>query len=175
MMPSARPPVVFSALLVGAVLLAGCEVNTVESPPPPTQPLAISFTAPFLLADATVEGTIASVVLDAPEVTPAVVQTGVVLAYVREAGTWTALPFTYGVESPDLPAVDYTVSLGYAFETGFVEVFYDVSTPAALDFVTDRTVKVVVIQGNALTYSATHGGLDWRDYEAVRDHFGLDE
>ena len=154
--------------LVALPLLAGCEVNTVESRPPPQEPLAVSFTASFNMADAFVEGTIATVVFDAPEVTSRVVQTGMVMVYVREADTWTALPYTYGVESPDLPAVDYTVSLGYAFETGRVDVFYDVSNPVALDLVPNRTVKVVVIRGDAVTYD-----VNWTDFDDVQIHFGL--
>jgi hypothetical protein len=162
-------------VLAAPLWLLGCEINTVEAPPPADTPLAVSFTTSFRMADATISGPLASVILDAPEITPRVVANGMVMAYVREAGTWTALPFTYGVESPDLPAVDYTVSLGYAFEVGLVEVFYDVSTPVALDLVPDRTVKVVVVQGDALTYSATRGGVDWSNYAAVRERFGLSE
>lgn len=156
--------------LVALIVLAGCEVNTVEPTPPPQEPLARSFTASFNMADAIVDGTIATVVFDAPEVTARVVQTGMVMVYVREAGTWTALPYTYGVESPDLPAVDYTVSLGYAFETGLVEVFYDVSNPVALDLVPNRTVKVVVIRGDAVTYD-----VNWTDFDDVQSHFGLSD
>jgi hypothetical protein len=60
-----------------------------------------------------------------------VVEEGPVTAYVHEAGTWTALPYTYGVEAPEQPIVDYAVSLGYGFEIGFVELFYEPPRPTA--------------------------------------------
>ena len=52
------------------------------------------------------------------------------LLFFRDQGTWTAMPYTFGVESPDLPAVDYTISMGFGYELGFLEVFYEASTDA---------------------------------------------
>lgn len=122
--------------------------------------------------EAAVDGPVASVQYDAPEITPQVVETGAVMAYFREQDTWTALPYTYGVESPELPAVDYTVTLGYAYEEGFLEVFYETSTEAVIDQLPDQTIKVVVIEDLAAAQSA---GVDLSDYGAVKAHFGLND
>jgi hypothetical protein len=107
---------------------------------------------------------------DAPEVTRGVVEQGMVTAYYREQGTWTAMPYTYGVESPDLAAVDYTVTFAYAYEEGFVELFYEVSNEAAFPSLVDREVKFVVLYGSPATFS-----VDWSDYSEVAQRFNLEE
>jgi hypothetical protein len=81
-----------------------------------------SFTVDFFMEDAQFNGPIASVQYDAPEISPRVVEEGAVMAYFREQETWTALPYTYGVESADLPAVDRTVTLGLALIKSGVEL-----------------------------------------------------
>jgi hypothetical protein len=157
--------------LVLAVLVAGCE-GPVGPPGPPGQEVAVqSFIVDFRMEDAVVDGVVASVQYDAPEITSRVVQSGIVMAYFREQGTWTALPYTYGVESAELPAVDYTVTLGYAFEAGFLEVFYEASTDIVIDDLPDQTIKVVVIENLAGTRAA---GVDLTDYNAVANHYGLE-
>jgi len=68
--------------------------------------------------------------------------------FFRDQGTWTAMPYTFGVESQDLPAVDYTISLGFGYELGFLEVFYEASTDAVDLFgLPDREMKAVIIDG----------------------------
>lgn len=84
------------------------------------------------------------------------------------------MPYTFAYESPDLPAVDFTVTLGYAFEVGFLEVFYEASTDEVdlrqLPLVqTPRQLKVVIIDG----FVAAKAPVDLRDYEAVKAFFGL--
>jgi hypothetical protein len=164
-----------TTLLIGFLLFAlvGCEEGPVGPPGPPGppgDPAVFSFTVDFQIAEAAIDGPVASVQYDAPEITERVVQNGAVMAYFREQGTWTALPYTYGVESPDLPAVDYTVTLGYAFETGFLEVFYEASSGFVTDELPDQLIKVVVIESFAGTRSAE---VDLTDYNAVANHFGL--
>lgn len=155
-----------SALLF-VVLLAGCD----RGPPgPPGDPAVFGFVVDFFLEDAQFDGAVASVQYDAPEITRRVVREGAVQAYFREQGTWTAMPYTYGVESEDLAAVDRTVTLGYAFEEGFLEVFYEASYPEALDHLPDQEVKIVVIDSYA---SARAAGVDLSDYEAVQSYYGL--
>lgn len=164
---------VFAALVL--VVLGGCDQGPVGPPGPPGppgDPAVFSFTVDFLLEDATINGSVASVQYDAPEITPSVVQDGVVMAYFREQGTWTALPYTYGVESPDLPAVDNTVTLGYAYETDFLEVFYEASRPGVLNDLPDQLIKVVVIESYA---GARAANVDLSDYEAVRSYYNLQQ
>jgi hypothetical protein len=123
----------------------------------------------FSMDDAALNGSVASVVFDVPFITPRVVDQGAVLMYYREQGTWTAMPYTFAVESPDLPAVDYTISIGYGFDVGTLEVYYEASTEAApiLDQ-PDRRMKAVVVDD--LRFARE---IDPNDYEAVKLHFGL--
>jgi hypothetical protein len=130
-----------------------------------------SFTVDFFMEDAQFNGPIASVQYDAPEISPRVVEEGAVMAYFREQETWTALPYTYGVESADLPAVDRTVTLGFAFEVDFLEVFYEASRPEVLDLLPDQLIKVVIIDSFA---SARAAGVDLANYAEVKAHYRLD-
>lgn len=128
----------------------------------------------FHFSDADYVGTVASAAYDIPEITRSVVQDGAVLLYFREQGTWTALPYTFGVEAPDLPAVDYTVSMGYGFDHRLIEIFVELSTQEVWDDVLDRLpgsydLKVVVINDRAFHKN----GPDPANYEAVRDFYGL--
>jgi hypothetical protein len=107
-----------------------------------------------------------------PAITPSVVDGGAVLAFFREQGTWTAMPYTFAEESPDLAAVDFTVTLGFAFDDAFLELFYEASTVEVdLTQQPDRVVKVVVIDGFVLGKT----GIDLTDYEEVKRYFGLEE
>jgi len=109
---------------------------------------------------------------DFPEITESVDNNGFVQAYyLAENDTWTAMPFTFGDESPDVDAVDYTLTFSYAWNVGFVQLFYEASAPFALDFARDRIVKIVVADGRA----ATMPGVNWSDYSSVKQHFNLDE
>ena len=171
-----------SAVGAVVVLLAlatapGCDSQTgppgPPGPPGPSGPpgdaAVESFTVDFFVDDAAQNGTVFSQAYDAPEITAGVVQQGMVTAYFREQGTWTAMPYTYGVESPEVPAVDYTVTFGYAYEQGFVELFYEVSNEAAFPSLVDREVKVVVLYGSPAAFN-----VDWSDYSAVAQRFDLE-
>ncbi len=155
------------------VLASGCEVNTVgpEGPPgPPGNANVFTLNFTFSMADATINGNVASVQFEAPDITRSVVDEGAVLMFFREQGTWTAMPYTFAVESPDLPAVDYTITLGFGYDVQFFEVFYEASTDAvALEDQPDRLMKAVIIDG----FPAGKTGVDLTDYEAVRQYFGL--
>ncbi|MDQ7039467.1 MAG: hypothetical protein Q9M35_00820 [Rhodothermus sp.] len=161
------------AMLSLVMLTSACE-GPAGPPGPPGNANVISFS--FILNPEALQynGPVASVGYDMPEITPSVVEGGAVLLYFYEQGTWTALPYTFVYESPDLPAVDFTVVLGYAFEVGFLEVFYEASTDAIdlreLVLVqTPRQLKVVIIDGMA----AAKAPVNLQDYEAVRAYFGL--
>lgn len=163
-------------LLLLLLTMVGCDDS-------PTEPIrdgtdVYAFEVDFRVEDAEFVDSFALVQFDAPEITPSVNAEGAVLAYARIADTWTALPYTYGVESEDMPAVDYTVTLGFAYEERLLEVFYDLSfgdpemvRDFALENLPDRRIKVVVIED----FVAARSTVDVTSYEAVRQHFGLEE
>ena len=139
---------------------------------PPGNANVYSLGFDFLMVDAVYNGAVASVQYDIPDLTASVVDEGAVLMFFRDQGTWTAMPYTFGVESMDLPAVDYTISLGFGYEVGFLEVFYEASTEAVdLAGLPDREMKLVVIDG--AWYSK--GGIDLTDWQTVRDTFNLQD
>jgi hypothetical protein len=130
-----------------------------------------SLTVIFSMADAVINNNVASVQYDVPAITRRVVDEGAVIAFFREQNTWTAMPYTFGEESADLPAVDYTLTIGYGFERNFLEVFYEASSNAVnLAAEPNRTIKVVIIDS-----VPGKAGVDLSDYEAVKAYYGLDE
>jgi len=171
-----------TALGLFMVAAAGCSdsfVGPTGPPGPPGNANVFSFNFEFALDQAVFNGAVASRQYDAPEISPSVVDGGAVLVYFRDQGTWTALPFTVGVESRDLAAVDYTFSIGYGYDDDFLEVFLEASTDD--DVVWDDIVsllperyemKAVIIDGFAL---GKNSDLDLRDYEAVKAYYGLKE
>jgi len=156
-------PVLFFTFVVG------CD-GPVGPPGPPGNANVFSHTVIFSMDDAVFNGTVASSQYEIPDITGTVVDEGAVLVFFREQDTWTAMPYTFGVESPDLPAVDYTITMGFAYEWEFLELFYESSTDAVdLSLQPDRTVKIVIIDG--LGFGKT--GIDLTDYEAVKSFYGL--
>lgn len=159
---------------VFALSLAACNIDAGTGPVgpqgPPGNANVFSLNFDFSMADATVNGSVASVQYDVPDLTPLVVDEGGVLMFFRDQGTWTAMPWTIGVESADLPAVDYTISLGFGYDVGFLEVFYEASTPA-IDLLSEptRQVKLVVIDGSVFGKKM----VDLSNWEAVKQAYGL--
>ncbi|PEN05675.1 hypothetical protein CRI93_12250 [Longimonas halophila] len=164
-----------------AVVLVGCEGPTgpqgpqgPQGPRGPAGALVETFEVEFDV-DAATEGEAGLVLFqnyDFPEITESVNNNGFVQAYyLADNDTWTAMPYTFGDESPDINAVDYTLTLGYAWNVGLVQLFYEASAPFALDFARTRTVKIVVADGRA----ATTAGVEWSDYSSVKQHFDLEE
>lgn len=153
------------------LLLAGCDGGVgPEGPPGNANVTAVHFD--FEADEATVNGPVASIQYEVPLITGSVVENGAVLLFFRDQETWTAMPYTYGVESPELPAVDYMVTLGYAYEHRFLEVFYELSTEEVNPLqLPDRRIKAVIIDGTF----AGKTGPDPRDWEAVKAYYGLDE
>lgn len=159
----ALPLFAFMFLFSGCIIDADDDEGTIMYP--------VEFV--FSMRDAAINGDVASVQFSVGNVTPNVVDNGVVLAYFREQGTWTAMPYTFGIESPDIVAVDYTITMGYAYDDGLVEVFYEASTPEApLAEQPDRRIKVVILDDLAF---ARQANIDLNDYEAVKAHFNLAE
>ncbi len=155
-------------VLVG---LSGCVAETTVGPEgPPGNANVFTLNFLFTTADATINGSVASVQFDVPDLIPSVVDDGALLLFFRDQGTWTAMPYTFGVESPDLPAVDYTVSLGFGYEVGFLEVFYEASSTAVdLTTLADREMKAVVIDG----YPFGKSSVDLTDWNTVKHLFHL--
>ena len=155
----------FTSALVGLFLLAatGCDEGPVGPPGPPGNANVISFNFNFSLDEAVFNGPVASEQYNLPEITPSVVDGGAVLVYFRDQSTWTALPFTVGVESSDLAAVDYTFTLGFGYDDGFLEVFVEASSDDDVvwdDILTllppDYEMKIVIIDGFFLGKSSNH-------------------
>lgn len=130
----------------------------------------------FDFNEAAYVGNVASVGYTMPEISRSVVDHGAVLLYFREQGTWTAMPYTFGVESADIPAVDYSVSFGFGYEHRLLEVFVELSSGS--DEVWDLALsglpngydmKAVIINDRAFSKN----GPDPSNYEAVRDYYGL--
>lgn len=164
------------ALTAVLLLLTGCDGGGSVGPPgPPGRDAGnvFSFEVDFRLREAARTGVVASVAYDVPALSRAVVEDGAVLAYFREQGTWTAMPYTYGVESAEVPAVDYTVTLGYAYEVALLEVFYELSLADddLLDDLPDQRVRIVVIEG----IPPSRAVLDVSNYSAVRAYYNLEE
>ena len=169
-----------AALLIG--LFAGCDGGVV-GPRGPQGPrgddgvvdvFSVNFV--FSLQNAIINDNVASAQFDVPGITASVVDDGAVLMFFREQGTWTAMPFTYGIESadPDLDAVDYTVALNFGYELGFVEPFYEASINLDQipdEVLPDREMKAVIIDA----YLAGKTSVDLTDYEAVKRAFGLED
>ncbi|MEX1055714.1 MAG: hypothetical protein WED81_06765 [Rhodothermales bacterium] len=160
-------------LISAAALLltvSACGDDDPVGPPVTADVHSVTFT--FSADDADINGSVASVQFDVPSITPSVVDGGAVLVYFREQGTWTAMPYTFAQDSPDLPAVDYTVTLGYGYDDEFLELFYEASTEEVdLRLQPDRVVKAVIVDGYVLSKS----GVDLTDYEAVKRYFGLND
>lgn len=172
-----------------ALLVAGCDEGPVgprgpEGPPgfegprgpegPPGDPAVETFEVDFIAQDATVDesGVVLFQNYDFPEITSSVERNGLVQAYYLASNdTWTAMPYTFGEESQNVDAVDYTLTFGYAWDAGLVQLFYEGSAPFALDFAQDRIVKIVILEGDP----ASVRGLDWSDYSAVKQRFDLGE
>ena len=162
-----------AALSFVLLFMSGCVIEEGVGPEgPPGNANVFSLNFNFSMIDATINGTVASVQYDVHDITPLVVDEGAVLLFFRDQGTWTAMPYTFGVESPDLPAVDYTVGLNYGFDDGFLEVFYETSTDA-VDFASlpDRTIKAVIIDGFAFGKRS----VDLTDWNVVKAIYNLED
>lgn len=164
-------------LFAGLILIAsGCVIEESVGPEgaqgPPGNANVFSLDFDFLLSDAAYNGAVASVQYDVPDLTANVVDEGAILMFFRDQGTWTAMPYTFGVESQDLPAVDYTISVGFGYEVGFLEVFYEASTDVVdLSLLPDREMKLVVIDG----FFYGKSGFDMTDWDAVSTRFNLED
>ncbi len=157
-------------LLILPFVLAACDTTYVEE----QRSTIISFNTDFRMADAAISGSVASVNYDVPDLTRNIVDGGVVLAFFREQDTWTAMPYTYGVESDSLVAVDHTVTLGYAFEQRTLEVFYEASVDLQfLDQLPDRRIKVVLL--DAAVALGKNQSVDLSDWEQVKAAYGLSD
>lgn len=175
--------------VIAALLFTGCVEGTVgpqgpsgprgpEGPRGPRGPqgppggaLTVSFEVPFNVDNAALNGQVLSQQYDAPEITQDVVDNGIVTAYYREQGTWTAMPYTYRVQDGSL---DYTVTFAYAFERGFTEVFYEFSNDDALPDLVNREVKFVILYGTPAATAELAKSINWSDYEDVAAKLGLE-
>ncbi len=161
------------------LIVAGCNTQVVGPQGPPGNANVTAVTISFHFDDAIYNGRVASQQYSMPEITLSVVDNGAVLLYFRDQGTWTALPFTLGVEADDTPGADYTFTIGYAYDDSFLEVF--VETSSASDAVWDDIVallpptyvmKAVIIDGFA---ASVMRDVDVKDLPSVLTYFGLED
>jgi len=193
----------FASLFAFLLLLTGCDEGPAGPPGQPGPPgprgpegppgsSVTSFDVIFDTETAQVgpNGLVLFENYDAPEITSNVLTNGIVMCYYFESNnTLTAMPYTYGEESQDVEAVDYTLTFGYAFDTGLVQIFYEGSAPFALDFAVDRDVRVVVLEGDPFASAAAaakstsltelqalenaYPEVDWQNYYDVAERFDL--
>ncbi len=147
-------------------MAAGCMIDETVGPTgpqgPPGNANVFTLNFDFLMADAAINGNVASVQYDVPDITTGVVDEGALLLFFRDQGTWTAMPYTFYTDGGD------AVSMGFGYEVGLLEVFYETAftDPALLP---DREMKAVIIDG----FSAFKAGIDLKDYEVVARYFNL--
>jgi hypothetical protein len=165
-------------LLLAPLAVAGCDGDDDR-----VQTDILTLTDTFSLNDTDVAFTdfVANIRYTVPAITANVVANGAVLVFLEDLeGTWTALPYTYGIEAPDQPVVDYTVSIGYAFDTDLVDVFVEASSSddVVWDEIledpllgTSRRIRFVVFN----TFVSGKNDVDLTDYEALRARYGLPE
>jgi hypothetical protein len=158
-----------SLLALAAVLtFAACDSNDFEDGE--AQVISRDFT--FDPQDAAINGNVMSEQFNFSAITQDVVDFGAVLVYFWDQETWTALPYTYPVGPTDDEFED-TISIGYAFEEGFLEIFYEASVAEVLldeGPNEDVDMRVVVIRSNG----AGKTGIDLRNYEEVVRYYGLE-
>ena len=159
-----------------ALIVTGCS-ETVVAPAPQSNVFAVNIV--FSPGNALLNGSVASEQFRVPGITPHVVDRGAVLVYFRDQDTWTALPFTIGRESSELAAVDYTFTLGYAYDDGLVEIFLEASSSDEVvwqDIIgslpESYTMKIVILSALPAGKNAV---LDLRDYNAVRRYYSLQQ
>lgn len=183
-----RQTITSTLLAFFLVLATGCDSNGPVGPPGPQGPPGrdgnanvFSVNFDFSLDDADFTPFVASIRYDVPGITGSVVDDGAVLVFFRDAvDTWTALPFTFGFEAPDdPPRVDYTATFGYAYEFERLDILLEASSSDDVvwdlifeDFGGVFEMKAVVIDGFP---AAKMMDVDLRDYQAVKEYFGLEE
>jgi hypothetical protein len=109
-----------------------------------------------------------------------VVDDGAVLLYADGSlllsggsGTWTALPFTVGVDENEDLFIDYTVSYTYSYD--LQDLYIDVvasDTIFPFEDMARTEFKLVLIPGN-LFVGTNKTGIDYTDYEAVKQAYNL--
>lgn len=158
-------------LLLALLAFAGCDSS---DDGPHTE--AYSFGLTLYFDDMQHTDFVASRSYDRVDIPPSAVDHGAVIVYYRDQGTWTALPMTIGLEKPDEPVVDYTVTFGYGYDVNFLELFFEASSadPVVWEEIADIysggiDLKVVVLN----SYVATDQEVDLTDYQAVKQHFRL--
>ncbi|MDX1439006.1 MAG: hypothetical protein R3284_03795 [Rubricoccaceae bacterium] len=132
--------------------------------------------------DVNQDGSIGSYHREVDELTSDIVDDGAVLLYADGelildggAGTWTALPFTQGVDIDDDLIVDWTLTFTYSYD--IQDLYVDIiasATGFTFDDFPRTDFKLVLIPGN-LYVGSGKAGIDYSNYEAVRQAYGIAE
>ncbi len=158
------------AVILFAVALVG---TSCDSNPGRVDAAIFTDTFTFDPSRAEVNGMVISQQFDAPAITPDVADYGAVLVYFWSQETWTAMPYTYLAVPADSTKPDVAVTLGFAYDTGFLEVFYELSAPpSAVKTLPGATrMKMVVIS----EMPAGKNAPDLSSYEQVARYYGLQD
>lgn len=169
--------------LAGLIITAGCDYSDNDDIVVVGNDIIVrTFDVRAGELDLNSDASIASYQRDVPELTPDVVDDGAVLLYVDNSlflgsgasGTWALMPFTEGVDFDDDLIVDYTLTYQYSFDLG--DLYIDIIASATeFDFSSFfGEFRLVMIPGDLFVGNA-RAGVDFSDYEAVREAFALPE
>lgn len=132
--------------------------------------------------DVSDDGTIGSYHREVSELNSDIADDGAVLLYADGellfgtggSGTWTALPVTVGVDEDGDEYIDY--SLTYSFSYDIQDLYVDLIGSSPLDFggLPRTDFRLVMIPGNLYVGNAKTG-IDYTNYEAVQEAFGLSD
>lgn len=179
-------PALAVVLLAAAPVLTGCDTTTPGGPTFADIGIrTVNFTVRANDFDVNADGDIATYQrTNVSTLTERVVDEGVVLLYASgdlifvgggASSTWTALPYTQGIEAvgdDGVPYVDYTITYGYSFEPG--NLYIDVIS-SAVGLVEDFLPHNVAFRLVTIPPDAPRLDVDLTDYDAVVRAYGLDD
>lgn len=128
------------------------------------------------------DGTIGTYQREIPELTSDIVEDGAVLLYASgellfgsgAAGSWAALPVTVSVDEDGDEYVDYALTYSYSYDIQDLYVDLIASSPLDYTHLAGTDMKLVLIPGNLFVGNA-RAGIDYSDYESVRQAYGIAE
>ncbi len=106
--------------------------------------------------------------IEVPEITADIVENGIVLVYYRanDVDPWFFLPFT---EVNNVAGEEFIEVLDYIYGLGFVELRSIANDRGSTAF--EGTFRIIVAQATPLEKK----GIDYSDYDAVMELFGISE
>lgn len=182
--PRRSTGLLLAALLVALPFVSGCDTTTPSPVFADGGVRSETFSPRFGQFTVNQPGDVASYDRSSNLLTAAVVDDGAVLLYARgdlifvgggAEGTWTALPYTQGIEAegPDFPFVDFTVTYTYSFDVN--RIYIDVISSAiglVEDYIPDNVpFRLVTIAPGTPRVD----GVDYANFAEVAAAYGLAE